>query len=365
MTEWAAAAPQPAAEAAERSVKILLTADPELPVPPLHYGGIERIVDGLARELMRRGHEIGLVANAQSKCPVPRLFPWPGGRSQVMTHSLRNTIALQTAVREFKPDVLHSFSRQLYLAPLLLSSLPKIMSYQRRPGLRQVRMGAFLGGRSLHFTGCSGHICADGRKGGGRWHAIHNFVDTTALPFQPSVPPDAPLVFLSRVEPIKGAHVAIQVALRTGRRLVIAGNRGERGIEKEYWEREIAPWLRPGRIEYVGPVNDVQKAQLLGSAVAMIVPIQWDEPFGIVFAEALASGTPVISCPRGALPEIVRSGIDGYLATSVEEACAAVEQVAFLDRRRCRERAEECFSTPLIVSQYETLYRKMLLAGLP
>src|SRR5262249_47761422 len=159
-----------------------------------------------------------------------------------------------------------------------------------------------------------------GRRAGGEWRAVHNFVDTDFYTFQPAVAADAPLVFLSRVERIKGAHTAIEVARRAGRRLIIAGNRASAGPEPDYREHGIAPRLGPG-MEYVGQVDEAQKNVLLGQAAAMVVPIEWDEPFGIVFAEALACGTPVISCPRGALPEIVRPGTDGFLVTSVAEAC--------------------------------------------
>ncbi len=112
---------------------------------------------------------------------------------------------------------------------------------------------------------------------------------------------DAPLCFLSRVESIKGADWAIEIARRTGHRLVIAGNHADSGAEGDYWRTKIEPWIGRDGIEYVGPVDDVQKNKVLGEARAMVVPIQWNEPFGIVFAEALGCGTPVISCPRGSL----------------------------------------------------------------
>ena len=160
----------------------------------------------------------------------------------------------------------------------------------------------------LRFTGCSDYIAACGRRAGGDWQGIPNFFEIDALKFSPTVAPDAPLCFLSRVESIKGAHWAIEIARRTGHRLVIAGNHADSGAEGDYWRKEIEPWIGRDGIEYVGPVDDAQKNKVLGEARAMVVPIQWDEPFGIVFAEALACGTPVISCPRGSLPEIVRPG---------------------------------------------------------
>ncbi len=180
------------------------------------------------------------------------------------------------------------------------------------------------------------------------------------MAFSASVAADAPLVFLSRVERIKGAHTAIEVARRTGRRLIIAGNHAASGPERQYWDEIIHPQLAPGVIDYVGEVNDAQKAALLGQASAMIVPVEWEEPFGIVFAEALACGTPVIATPRGALPEIVRQGVEGFLVQSVEEACAAVLRIGGIDRAACRRRAVEQFSADVIADRYERLYAGLL-----
>jgi glycosyltransferase involved in cell wall biosynthesis len=339
-------------------MRILLTADPKLPVPPTLYGGIERIIDLLIKGLQTEGHTVGLVAHPDSTCPVSVFFPWAGASSHARLDILKNTQTLWSAVRQFQPDVLHSFSRLQYLLPLLPSALPKIMSYQRRPTERTVHWAAKIAGRSLTFTGCSEHICRQGRIAGGTWFPIHNFVDLKTYTFQPEVASDAPLVFLSRVERIKGAHTAISIAQRTNRRLIIAGNRVNSPEGNRYWEEEIAPHLNKSGIKYIGAVNDAQKNELLGQAAAMIVPIEWDEPFGIVFAEALACGTPVISCPRGALPEIVRPSIDGFLVNGIEDACEAVEKLPQLDRHSCRQRVENHFSLETIVGQYESLYQR-------
>jgi glycosyltransferase involved in cell wall biosynthesis len=387
-------------------MRILLTADPELPVPPKLYGGIERVIDILVRELRVRGHEVGLVAHRDSIVVATKMFAWPGLRSQNRWDVLRNTFALWRAVRLFKPDVVHSFSRMAYLLPLMLtqgkkqkvengkqrtedrrqmsglisdlppgrrplraggrpptSGLRLLMSYQRKPTERQVARAVKLAGSTLAFTGCSEHICREGRTGGGKWRAIPNCVELDKYTFQSSVPSDAPLVFLSRVERIKGAHTAIAVAKRTGRRLMIAGNHGSAGEEGRYWNLEILPHIGKNGVEYVGAVDDVQKNNLLGHAAGMIVPIEWDEPFGIVFAEALACGTPVISCPRGALPEIVRNGVDGFLVNSVEEACIAVGKLPAINRADCRQRAETAFSSGVVVEHYLELYSDMLRQG--
>ena len=169
---------------------------------------------------------------------------------------------------------------------------------------------------------------------------------------------DAPLVFLSRIERIKGAHTAI--AKKSGKRLIIAGNYSETGEAGKYWHEEIKPLLGKDNIEYVGTVNDEQKNNLLGKALAMIVPIEWEEPFGIVFAEALACGTPVISCPRGSLPEIVQEGLNGYLIADIDEGVRTVNQVSQIDRARCRQSVVGYFSSNHIVEQYELLYKSSI-----
>lgn len=340
-------------------MRILLSADPFLPVPPPLYGGIERIVAALLIALRRHGHELGLVAHPDSRAAADFFLPWPAPLANSSLAHARNALALRQAVRRFRPALVHSFSRLLYMAPLLASRIPKLMSYQRFPGGRQITLAASLAGSSLVFTGCSRFIAAMGAKSGGTWRAIANFVDTDFYDFQPSVAADAPLLFLSRIERIKGADLAIAVAKRTGRRLVLAGNYAAGGPERAYWDEVIKPELGKNKIEYAGAVNDAAKRELLHAAAAMIVPIQWDEPFGIVFAEALACGTPVIACPRGALPEIVRHGVEGFLIRDTAEACAAVAELAAIDRRACRLRAEQSFSVNAIVPQYEALYEEL------
>jgi len=345
-------------------LRILLTADAELPVPPRFYGGIERVIASLIGEFRKLGHKVGLVAHRDSTAVVDEFFPWPGATSTGSVDSIRNAFALRSAVRRFRPDVVHSFSRLLWLLPLRFRfsisdfGFPLIMSYQREPSGRTVMWSRRLHGHRLRFTGCSDYIARKGReRGGGDWSAIPNFIDPQKFQFVPEVAEDAPLVFLSRLEAIKGCHTAIKIAKATGRRLLIAGNRVESGSAKGYWEREIASHLDRDGIEYVGAVNDEQKNALLGAAAAMVVPIEWDEPFGIVFAEALACGTPVISCARGAVPEIVEPGIHGFLIRSVEEGIEAVERLPGISRMECRNRAEERFTLQKVADSYLELYQ--------
>ena len=338
------------------SIRVLLTADPEIPVPPEGYGGIERIVDALVRYYRSIGHTVGLVAHRESLSPANSLFAWPSRTSRGQLRSARNALALRRAVRAFRPDIVHSFSRLAYLLPILRSELPKVMSYQRHTGGRQITWATRFAGDSLAFTGCSEFICRMGGASGGSWQAIPNFVETERIAFTVATEADAPLVFLSRVEAIKGPEMAIAIAQRARRKLVIAGNHATAGSERAFWERAIVPRLGRDGIAYVGEVGDQAKGRLLGSAAALLVPVQWDEPFGIVFAEALAAGTPVISCPRGALPEIVDHGRTGFLVRSVEEGSAAVARLAEIDRAECRRVAVQRFDVRICATQYLELY---------
>lgn len=346
-------------------MRILLTSDPGIPVPPTGYGGIERIVDALARHYQEQGHEVGLWADQDSTCPVTFYSNGEVRRQSGLSDLYAGAMHLKKTADSFAPDVIHSFSRLAYLTPLLFSSLPKIMSYQRHTGGLNLRLSGLLAGKSLHFTGCSDFICRMGSGAGGSWHHIPNFVDLERYTFQPEVAHDAPLVFLSRIESIKGPDWAIRIARESGRKLILAGNKPESGHELDFWKKEVEPHLDKDRVQWIGPVNDIQKNELLGKACAMIVPIQWDEPFGIVFAEAMACGTPVISCPRGALPELIRQGREGFLIRSIREGVDCVASLTSLDRSLARRRAEDQYSLTGVASQYLNLYHLLIHASSP
>jgi len=340
-------------------MRLLFACDPLLPVPPAGYGGIERIVDDLVRHFRAAGHTVGLIAKAGSTAAVDARFAWPDERISGLTATLRNALALRRAVAVFRPDVVHSFARLAYLGGVLPAPQPKVMSYQRHTGGRGVGLAALLGGRHLRYTGCSEFICRQGRRAGGTWTAIPNFVDLARFNFAPAVPPDAPLVFLSRLDDIKGPDTAIAIAKASGRRLVIAGNVSGDAKQRRFFAERLQPHFGRDGIDYVGEVGDVAKARLLGAAAALVVPIRWHEPFGIVFAEALACGTPVITCPHGALPEIVDPECTGFFIASNDVAAgvAAVARLPVIDRQACRRAVEARFSLPVVAAAYEALYR--------
>lgn len=341
-------------------LRIAVTADPYLPVPPRLYGGIERIVALLVNGLVERGHDVTLFAHPESATRA-RLVPYGRPPHHGSLRRALEVAELGAALLRRAPrtDVVHSFGRLAALLPVLpLRRLPKVQSYQRPVPWGGVARALRLAGRSLSFTGCSSSLYAGAPDG--PWETVWNAVDVAATPWSETVAPDAPLVFLGRLEPMKGAHHALAIARRAGRRLVIAGNRVETGSAAGYFETALASHLDGVDARYVGEVDDAAKATLLGSAAALLMPIEWDEPFGIVMAEALACGTPVIAFARGSVPEIVTDGANGYVCRDVDGAVAAVARLGVIDRRRVRADALARFDARVMVDRYEALYRRRL-----
>lgn len=341
------------------SLRIVITVDPEIPVPPRFYGGIERIVDMHVNGLVNRGHEVYVFAHPGSTLKA-RLIPYAGLRSGSFLDTLRNAMLIATFVRRLRHvDIVHSFSRLAYIAPLLLMRTPSLQSYQRHISPHSVRLGTMLSGGRLHFTACS-HFCADAvSSAGGRWDVIPNGVPLENFCFGEEVPSDAPLVFLGRIERIKGAHTAIDVARRSGMRLIIAGNHASSGIEYDYFKNRILPQCDGDSVRYIGPVDDVQKSGLLSKARALLFPVEWDEPFGIVLAESLACGTPVVAFNKGAVSEVIQNGQTGFVCDTLEEMITAVRTIGVISRSRCRLTAEQRFSDDVITESYISLYNRL------
>jgi glycosyltransferase involved in cell wall biosynthesis len=345
-------------------MRITFTVDPYLPVPPRLYGGIERNVDLLIRGLASRGHELTLFAHPDSRTPAT-LHPYGVSPHVSRAARLRELVQVGSGLLTTLPrtDIVHSWGRLAALLPVLpIRTVPKIQSYERAIPWRGVRRASALAGSSIVFTSPSQSLCADASDlaPSGHWETIFNAVDTSYYTPTARVAPDAPLVFLGRLERIKGPQDAIEIARRAGRRLVIAGNIVSEGPDASFYDREIAPHVDGRLVEYVGPVDDGQKNALLGRAAALLMPIAWDEPFGIVMTEALACGTPVIGFGRGSVPEIVRDGENGFVVSTNDGAVAAVSRLATLDRTSIRRDCEQRFAADVIVSQYEDLYRDMV-----
>jgi glycosyltransferase involved in cell wall biosynthesis len=342
-------------------VKILLVMDPFIRVPPAHYGGIERVVADLAAGLSQLGHEITLWAAPGSQASG-RVEPFGREGEWTRWSNVRNgaTLAARFVSRPWRFDVVHNFGRLAYLAPILPRDLAKVQTYMRTVNPGNMTTARRLGARRLHYTAVSAAIRDTGRPGGGDWSVIYNCAVPDRYPFVADTDAAAaPLVFLGRLDRCKGAHHAITVAERLQRRLVIAGNISPLAHEQQYFKDEIEPRVDGRLVSYIGPVNDEQKRQLLGTAAAMLMPIEWEEPFPVVLPEAMLCGTPLIAFRRGGVPEGIDHGRTGFLCDTVDEMTTLVGRLGEIDRGLVRDEAKRRFSDRAIVREYERLYLRL------
>lgn len=336
-------------------MKIAILADPAIPVPPLYYGGVERIIDLLIKGLKKNDHEITLFAHPDSTTSTDHFFPYPA-TDQSKKSLIKNALLVSKLVFN-KPDLVHSFGRLAYLSALMPLQIPKLMSYQREPTISQVKKAVkYAAKNSMYFTGCSNYI-TDQIKPFASASTVYNAVSMDDYQFKETVSNDAPLVFLGRIEPIKGVHTAIKIAQQTDRKLIIAGNVPD--YAQQYFNSEIAPFINQNII-YIGQVNDKEKNKLLGNAVALLMPIDWNEPFGIVMAEALACGTPIIAFAFGAAKEVVINGANGWLCRTFSDMANAVSHLDKINRKDCRIDAENRFSETTLVKNYEEVYSNLI-----
>ncbi len=346
-------------------LRVLLVMDPYIPVPPRHYGGIERVIADLADALVERGHRVTLWA-APGSGTRAALEPFGTEGEWTEWSNIRNTLALSARfIRDDgRFDVIHNFGRLAYLTAVFRWNVPKVQTYMRTVNPDNMRKATRLGAARMHYTAVSAAIRDTGAPGGGDWSVIYNCADPDRYTLRCDVDgSSAPLVFLGRLDRCKGPHTAIDVARRLNRRLIIAGNISPVAEERAFFEREVAPRVDGRLVTYVGPVDDAQKNALLGGAAAMLMPIEWEEPFPVVLPESMLCGTPVIAFRRGGVPEGIDHGRTGFVVDTAAQMADAVGCLPQINRRACREEAERRFSRRAITDAYETLYEQLVQAG--
>ncbi len=325
-------------------------------VPPVGYGGTERVVFHLTEELVRRGHDVTLFASGDSRTSA-RLVPvCPAAlrgcsrlQDPIAYHLLQLGLAYQQA-RAF--DLIHSHCDFRALPFAHLTSTPTLSTNHNSPDSPENRalLRAYPDAPVTALSESHRRQLPGGRCVG----VAYNGIPIDDFPFSPT--PGDYLVFVGRLSPEKGPLDAIEVAERTAIPLKIAAKIND--WERDYVDDVLRPRMRPPLIEFLGELNEDDKRRLLAGAVAALCPLRWPEPFGLVLAEAMATGTPVLAYPAGAAPEIVVDGVTGFLCADVSALCARVNLVSTLDRAACRAHVQTRFSIPAMVDAYERAYER-------
>jgi len=333
-------------------------------VPPRLYGGTERIVSYLADELVRLGHKVTLFASGDSMTSAdlvpcaPMALRLDSNVRDPIPYYMLMLDRVRERADEF--DILHFHIDQFHFPlfrPLAQRTLTTLHGRQDLPDLKPL----YVGFSDMPLVSISNHQRNP--------IAGSNFVGTVYHGLPPDLlrpcynPRGGYLAFLGRISPEKRPDRAIKIARRLGLPLKIAAKVDK--VDECYFQDCIAPLLKQPGIEFIGEINEFGKSEFLGGARALLFPVNWPEPFGLVMIEAMGCGTPVLAFRQGSVPEIVDPGVTGTIVSSVEEAVIRLPQMLMLDRRKVRRRFEERFSATRMAKDYLAVYRSLLRRQVP
>ncbi|MGE8944112.1 glycosyltransferase family 4 protein [Leptospira interrogans] len=328
-------------------------------VPPRLYGGTERVVSYLTEALVAQGHDVTLFASTDSMTDA-ELIPC-AEKALRLNAAVKDPIPyymiMLDRVREMEKefDILHFHIDQFHFPLFRHMANRTVTTLHGRQDLADLKylyeafpempLVSISNAQRQPIPGCN--FAA----------TIHHGLPSTLL--EPTYNPRGGyLAFLGRIAPEKGVDRAIEIARASGLPLKIAAKIDR--VDREYFEEYIKPMLDQPGIEFIGEIDDIGKARFLGEASALLFPINWPEPFGLVMIEAMACGTPILAFENGSVPEVIDDGITGSIVTSTEEAPRALRKVLSLDRRKVRQRFDERFSSARMARDYVAIYEKIL-----
>lgn len=327
-------------------------------VPPKRYGGTERIVWALTEELVKRGHDVTLFASGDSKTSGHLHSVVPRGLREARTkdtYGLNYLTLLHIGTAygmQAEFDIIHDHMMPLSLPTANLAVTPvvgtmhgpftvenrRLFQTLKKPGIVSISNAQAFPAPNINLLG-----------------TVYNGLPLQDSPFG-DVPEDY-LLFVGRISMEKGVHLAIEVANELDKRLIIAAKL--ENVDRPYFREYVEPWLSE-RVEWIGEVDEQQRNDLMSKALCFLHPVTWREPFGLTLIEAMACGCPVIAMNRGSIAEIIQNGVTGYVVEDVEGMVAAVEGIAAIDRKACRDHVLNTFSVEKMAEGYEAMYAKML-----
>ena len=331
-----------------------------LSVPPKSHGGTERIVYYLCRHLTRRGHEVELFASGDSKvdCPVQAVLPVASLDDPRVTFYLEKEFETRNSYNLYRQgdrfDLIHAHWPTLapYFSPF--TKTPTLLTYAYiEKELHQYYRE--------HFHSCF-PVCisrAQARMlGDESLPVVYNGIEPDEIPFNDD--PEDFFIIVARMTPGKGIAEAVRIAKQAKARLLIVGQvTTHLPWSQKYFLEEVKPYIDGQQIRHVERMPYAQLVEWMGRARGFLFPLQWDEPFGMVVAESMAAGTPVLAYPRGSMPELIKDGETGYLVRDEDEMVDSMSSIDKLDRRQCREWVKKKFSVEKMVDGYERLYEQV------
>ena len=330
-------------------------------VPPKHYGGTERIVSYLTEELVRAGHEVTLFGSGDSVTSARLIAPCRRSlrKNERCKDPVAREVILIDHVVEHAPefDLIHFHTGYLHFAISHHLPVPHVTTLHGRLDIPDL---APLYQRFRDVSVISISNAQRAPLAWANWQAtVYHGLRKTQFQFYAGG--GEYLAFLGRMSPEKRVDRAIEIAKRAGMPLKIAAKVDP--VDRRYFKRVIEPLLNDPRVEWVGEITDHQKNEFLGNASALVFPIDWPEPFGLVMIEAMACGTPVIAYDSGSVPEVMEDGVTGFIVGEIDEAAEAVGRAGDLSRARCREAFEKRFTDERMANDYVNVYERMLRRG--